>query len=108
MNRDILILALITTLFLLAPKVSEADRRASFARHCQAVYAEVWELHAKNDDFTANGLRAKMRRDGCFDKPAVDSLCAVLDAQEARVQAENNYRQVSVIRAQKKKLGCGI
>ena len=81
---------------------SEGDK----ARHCQAVYNEVWELRAKGKDGPANKLNNRLRNTGCLEAPLSESLCPVLEQQELLREADGNDNLANVIRAQQQRFLC--
>ena len=76
------------------------------ASHCQAIYGEVWELRAKGKDGKANGLHGRARHYGCFEPPASESLCPVLQEQEIPRESEGNTGLAGVIRSQQRRFAC--
>jgi hypothetical protein len=80
-------LTFLTVLLLPAYAAQSGDTNAS---HCQAIYSEVWELRANGKDGKANGLHGRARHYGCFEPPASESLCPVLQEQEIRRESEGN------------------
>ena len=90
--------------FLLAPFTAQS--REIIESHCQAIYNEVWELRAKGKDSEANGLHGRARHYGCFEPPASETLCAVLQEQEIRRESEGNTGLAGVIRAQQRRFAC--
>lgn len=74
--------------------------------HCQAIYAEVWELLAQGKDKPANNLNNRLRRLGCMEPPLSDSLCPVLEQQEILRDADGDDNLANVVRAQQKRFLC--
>ena len=98
--------ALAVGLLPLLPPPAAGQMDDSVVGHCQAIYTEVWELRAQGKDSPANNLNNRMRRLGCFEAPASDGLCPVLDQQEILREADGNNNLANVIRAQQQRFLC--
>lgn len=98
--------AALTFLSVLLIFPNAARSNDTHASHCQAIYSEVWELRAQGKDGKANGLHGRARHHGCFEPPASESLCPVLQEQEIRRESEGNTGLAGVIRAQQRRFAC--
>ena len=98
--------ALVVSGFALASLPAVAQSAEDPARRCQAIYHEVWDFRAKGQDDEANILNAKMRQLRCFDPPASEGLCSVLDEHEILRASEGNDALTNVIHAQQRRFRC--